>query len=200
MPAPQEAKPVAAPPPELVSKPAPPLKYGNLYVTSHPSGAKISIDGRTGPDWVTPYTLDSLTGGRHRLRLSAEGYASAIHTVRIEVGKTRSVDYTLAQLRAAPAPPRRVRQVPPPETEEPTTTPAPPVPAGPPKGVWRIVTVPPGSEVIIDGKSVGPSPVQKTLDAGKHTYAIKMNGVEVYNGDIDLPANQISITRVSLGP
>ncbi len=182
------------------AKPSTELRYGKVFVNSTPAGAQISVDGRSDPDWVTPYTLDTLTGGRHKLTLSAEGYASATHTVRVEVGKTRSVDYTLAELHQAPERPQRVKREPPPQTGEATTTPKPPVPAGPSKGVWRIVTVPPGLEVVIDGKSVGKSPVQETLEAGKHTYVIKMNGVEVDNREIDLPANQVSITRVSLGP
>jgi predicted Ser/Thr protein kinase len=197
---PQTAAKTPALPPELTPKPAPPLQYGNLFVSSKPAGARISIDGRSNADWVTPYTVEGLTGGRHKLTLSEDGYSSATHRVSVEVGKTTPVNLTLAQLHVRPAQPQPVKEAPPPETHEPATTTPEPVPAGPPKGVWRIVTVPPGSEVIIDGKSVGPSPVQKTLDAGKHTYAIKMNGVEVYNGDMDLPANQISITRVSLGP
>jgi len=48
-----------------------------------------------------------------------------------------------------------------------------------------IATVPPGVEVLIDGKSRGPSPVSAVLPLGNHTYAVKQPGVEpkpkVYN-------------------
>ncbi len=48
-----------------------------------------------------------------------------------------------------------------------------------------IATLPPGLEVLIDGKSRGPSPVAAVLPLGKHTYAVIQPGVEpipkVYN-------------------
>jgi serine/threonine protein kinase len=45
-----------------------------------------------------------------------------------------------------------------------------------PSGEIDIVTIPPGIEVLIDGKSKGPSPVRETISAGLHTYTINRPG------------------------
>jgi serine/threonine protein kinase len=197
-PEPLSPTPVAEP----AAKPSTELKYGKVFVNSTPAGAQISVDGRSDPDWVTPHTIDGLRSGEHKLILSAEGYATATHTITIEAGRTAAVNLTLAQFHAPALPSRPARTAPQPNTEEPATpaatTTSPANPAGPPNGVWRIETRPPGAEVLVDGRSYGPSPVQLTLPAGKHTYAIKMNGVQVYDGEMDVPANQVISTRVKL--
>jgi eukaryotic-like serine/threonine-protein kinase len=186
------------PPAERAAKPSVTLMYGKIFVNSTPSGAQISIDGRSDPGWVTPHTLDGLQSGEHKLVLSAEGYASTTQTVMVEAGKTVPISLVLAQFNAPAVRPRPARSAPQPQTQEPSTTLPPPTPGSMSNSVWRIVTVPPGADVIIDGKPAGKSPVQQTLTAGKHTYAIKMNGVEVYNGGVELPPSQITITKVTL--
>ena len=45
-----------------------------------------------------------------------------------------------------------------------------------PRAELDIVTTPPGVEVLIDGKSYGPSPVRATLAPGNHTYTVKQPG------------------------
>ncbi len=184
-------------PAETPSKPSGGLMYGKLFVNSEPAGAQISVDGRSDPDWVTPHTIDGLKAGDHQLTLSEQGYNSATKTIAVVAGRTTPVNIALAQFHApgAPVQPKPVSQ---PKVQETPTTPPPPVPGSSSNGVWRIVTQPPGAEVIIDGKSVGQSPAQATLPAGKHTYSIKLNNVEVYSGDVDLPASQITVTRVKL--
>jgi serine/threonine protein kinase len=188
---------------EPAAKPSTELKYGKVFVNSTPAGAQISVDGRSDPDWVTPHTIDGLRSGEHKLILSAQGFATATQTITIDAGRTAAVNVTLAQFHPPAPPSRPAKTAPQPKTEEPaaptaaTTTP-PAVPAGPANGVWRIETQPPGAEVVVDGKSYGPSPVQLTLPAGKHAYSIRMNGVEVYSGEKDVPANQMIGTRVSL--
>jgi serine/threonine-protein kinase len=46
-----------------------------------------------------------------------------------------------------------------------------------PRAEVDIITVPPGVEVLIDGKSHGPSPVRATLAPGNHTYTAKPPGM-----------------------
>ena len=53
-----------------------------------------------------------------------------------------------------------------------------------PRGEIDIVTTPPGVEVLIDGKSYGPSPVRATLPAGNHTYTVKQPGMEPYESAV----------------
>jgi hypothetical protein len=63
----------------------------------------------------------------------------------------------------------------------------------------NIVTDPPSVEVIIDGKSYGPSPVHATLAPGDHTYLVKLPGMPTYQNSVTLAAGQIITKRLSLG-
>ena len=199
-----KTKPIAPTPvAEPTAKPSTELKYGKVFVNSTPAGAQISVNGRSDPDWVTPHTIDGLRSGEHKLILSAQGFATATQTITIDAGRTAAVNVTLAQFHPPAPSSRPAKTAPQPKAEEPatptaTTPTASAVPAGPAKGVWIIETKPPGAEVVVDGKSYGPSPVQLTLPAGKHTYAIKMNGVQVFDREMDVPANQAITIRVNL--
>lgn len=165
-------------PPEAPAPAAAP-KYGGLIVNSDPVGAQITIDDRSDPDWITPHTIDSLTIGSHKVIMSKEGYQTARRNVRVEAGRTGAVSVELASLHSvAPTPP------PPPKPSAPEETP--PAPAGPAVGVLTVKTVPPGLEIMLDGKSYGPSPVEKSLPAGTHTVAIKENGVQIYSTNVEV--------------
>ena len=49
-------------------------QVGQLLVAANVSGAKISVDGRSEPNWVTPYTISDLSVGSHQVVVSKEGY------------------------------------------------------------------------------------------------------------------------------
>jgi serine/threonine protein kinase len=87
------------------SRPVPP-QVGQLVVAANVSGAKISVDGQTGPNWVTPYTISDLPVGSHQVVVSKEGYDDYQQAVTIESGKTPSVTASLQ-----PTPPRPVGQL-----------------------------------------------------------------------------------------
>jgi predicted Ser/Thr protein kinase len=197
-PAPRAAPKNPEPPAEPVARPPVELTYGKVFVNSTPPGAQISIDGRSDPDWVTPHTIDGLKSGEHRLVLSAEGYASTSQTVSVEAGRTVPVSLILAQYHAPASPARPFRQAPSPKAAENPPTASSPPQAASGVGVWGIKTKPPGAEVLIDGKSYGPSPVTATLPAGDHTCAIKIKGVEVYTGDVKIGAGEMKFTQVNL--
>jgi serine/threonine-protein kinase len=68
-----------------------------------------------------------------------------------------------------------------------------------PTGEITIVTSPPGVEVLIDGKSYGPSPVRATLTAGAHKYTIPRAGAEPYEKTFTLKSGAVKRTEVDLG-
>jgi serine/threonine-protein kinase len=68
-----------------------------------------------------------------------------------------------------------------------------------PSGQVRIVTVPPGLDVTIDGKLMGPSPVQANLSAGDHKYAILRPGQEPYESTFNLGRGSIENIKITLG-
>lgn len=69
-------------------RPAPAPKVGGLVVTSNVEEARISLDGKSEPDWVTPHTLPALPAGSHTLTLSKEGLNTENRFVTVEAGHT----------------------------------------------------------------------------------------------------------------
>lgn len=118
-------------------------KVGQLMVNANVNGASISVDGRSDPSWLTPYTIPDLPAGSHNVRISLDGYESFQQSVRIEGGQTSDIMGNLSS----------------------------------PRAEVDIITVPAAVEVLIDGKSYGPSPVRATLALGNHTYTAKPPGL-----------------------
>ena len=56
---------------------------GQLAIDSTPEGAQLEIDGRTDPNWVTPYTLAGLPPGQHTVTVSKSGFASDTRSVDV---------------------------------------------------------------------------------------------------------------------
>jgi serine/threonine-protein kinase len=90
---PELARPTAPPPSGGRGTAAP--KIGQLVVTSNVDGAKITIDGRSAPGWVTPCTIPNLPAGAHLVVVSREGYSDAQESVTVEGGRTAAVRPTL---------------------------------------------------------------------------------------------------------
>lgn len=65
-----------------------------LTVTSAPLGAAITIDGAS--VGTTPWTGE-IAPGRHRLRISAKGYASVERLVDLQSTRARDLDFRLAR-------------------------------------------------------------------------------------------------------
>ena len=254
---------------------------GQLRVESNIPGARISVDGQSGPNWVTPYTIPDLSPGSHQVLVSKEGYANSQQVVTVESGKTNSVNASLPALAPeAPSPPPAEK--PALGKGKPSTkpseargaVPAPSPGGGAPSatgkmgqlvitanvsgakifvdgnnqpdwvtpytialaagthevviskegyddhqqsvtieggksrslnaqlsaasGEVQIVTTPPGLEVLIDGKSIGPSPARASLAAGDHRYAILRPGTEPYENTFNLTSGAIKQIKVNL--
>jgi serine/threonine-protein kinase len=140
-------------------------KEGQLLVSANVPGARVSLNGRSDPSWVTPYTIAGLPAGTYNVVISKDGYEDFLQSVTIEGGQTNSV---VASLSA-------------------------------PRGEINIETTPTGVEVLIDGKSYGPSPVRATLNAGDHTYTVKRPGTDPYQSAFTLKSGAILTKRLNLG-
>ena len=79
----------------LTRVPSPPPASGQLVVMSNVSGATITVDGRSDPNWTTPHTFADLSPGSHNIVVSKQGYKEAQQNVRLEAGGEVSVDATL---------------------------------------------------------------------------------------------------------
>ena len=68
-----------------------------------------------------------------------------------------------------------------------------------PRAELDIVTKPAGVEVLVDGKSYGPSPVSAILAPGNHTYTVKPPGAAPYEKTVTLESGKIVTKTVTLG-
>jgi serine/threonine protein kinase len=80
--------------------PAPVVTLGEALVDSSPQGAQFQVDGKSDPSWVTPFTVASLSPGKHIISVSKLGYLSEIRSVDITAGGTSSLTLHLAPVNA----------------------------------------------------------------------------------------------------
>jgi hypothetical protein len=140
-------------------------KIGQLQVTADVSGARISVDGSSEPNWITPYSSRiDLPAGTHQVMISREGYDDIQRSVTIEGGKTFTVNAHLS--------------------------------VG--SGEVEVVTKPAGFEVLIDGKSIGPSPAHAPVSAGKHAYTILRGGTALFENTVTIGSGQVKLVTVTI--
>ncbi len=80
--------------------PVPVIVPGQALIDSTPQGAQFQVDGKSDPSWVTPFTLASLTPGKHIVSVSKTGYTSEIRTVEVAAGSKASLVLHLAAMNA----------------------------------------------------------------------------------------------------
>ncbi|HST11525.1 MAG TPA: PEGA domain-containing protein [Terriglobales bacterium] len=73
---------------------------GQLVIDSTPQGAQLEIDGRTDPNWVTPYALAGLNPGQHTVTVSKPGFTPETRTVDVISASKASLVVHLASLNA----------------------------------------------------------------------------------------------------
>ena len=74
---------------------------GQLTIDSNPEGAQLAMDGRTDPNWVTPYTLAGLNPGQHTVMVSKSGYTAETRTIDVVSASKVSLSVHLASLNAS---------------------------------------------------------------------------------------------------
>jgi len=168
-------------PTEVTETPESPL--GRLSVDSDPSGAKISLDDKTNPNWVTPYTFNDVPEGPHRVSISRDGFTTVTRTAKVRAGHPQPLVVNLDPVKVEPVP----------------KNPAPAVTAGAGSGVLQIVSTPPGAIISIDGKQVGASPVNQTVSSGPHTYRAELPGTVPYEATVVVEDGGIYPIRVRWG-
>ena len=76
---------------------------GQLTINSTPAGAEVRVDGRSDPNWVTPFNLPGLTPGQHSVTVARAGYAPETRTIEVASGSKSFLVVQLAQLAAMAA-------------------------------------------------------------------------------------------------
>jgi serine/threonine protein kinase len=83
------------------SAPAPVASIpGQLAIDSTPEGAQLEIDGRSDPNWLTPYTLAGIAPGQHTVIVSKSGYTAETRSVDVASASKAFLVVHLASLNA----------------------------------------------------------------------------------------------------
>ena len=80
--------------------PRPSVAPGELAINSTPEGAQIRMDGRSDPNWVTPYTMAGLDPGHHSVTVSKTGYSPESRALDVTSGSKSFLVIHLAQIGA----------------------------------------------------------------------------------------------------
>lgn len=175
----------AQPPPET-TVPAP-SEAGVIAVQTRPKGARVSIDGE--PRGTTPLEVAGLAPGSYEVEVSLEGHATRHESVVLSDGHPRA-DLILALLPADAEP-----------GKTPPTTRPPPTPSRPTTGRADFRSTPAGAEVVVDGRSLGASPISgHTLPPGKHSVELRLDGHAPWKGEIEVEAGQTARLQADLEP
>ena len=83
-----------------VPAPAPVVIPGQALIDSSPQGTQFQVDGKSDSSWVTPYTVASLSPGKHIISLNKSGYSSEIRTIDVTSGSKVALALHLAPINA----------------------------------------------------------------------------------------------------
>jgi serine/threonine protein kinase len=144
-------------------------KPGLLQVIANVSGARIMVDGSGEPGWFTPYSA---------------AISRPPGTHQVSISKDGYNDYQQSVTL---------------EAGKTATINAQLFPLADTTGEVSVITTPPGLEVLIDGKSLGASPVRINLPAGSHKYTVKREGWEPYEGTVNVKVGAEMTVKVNMG-
>jgi hypothetical protein len=179
-------------------QPAPARIAGHLVVRSSPSRAAVTLNGQ----WRgrTPLTLDALPFGKYVVRVVQDGFNVAREEVTLTPqDASRTIDARLeakARGGASLRPSTPEPAVPPRPAEPPRPAPAQPVVT---TGSLYVDSRPRGATVIVDGKTMGQTPLTLTdVATGPHVVRIEMTGKKSWMTATRVTAGQMERVTGSL--
>jgi hypothetical protein len=161
-------------PAERTRPSAPPATNGRMMVTSTPSRASVTVNGR----WRgrTPLTVDGLKFGEYSVRVVLPGFAVGREDLTLSAAEpSRSVALRL-QREVAPAPqPAPARPRPGTPVRDAAEPPARPALGTPFTGSVYVDSRPRGARIVIDGKMVGTTPARiPEVTIGSHVVRLEL--------------------------
>jgi hypothetical protein len=144
---------------------------GNIQVTSHPSGAIVTLDG--GSWQYTPATFTAVSAGSsHTIQITMSGYQPYGTSAYVAAGQTASVNAYLV-----------------------------PTPPQPRTGSINVVTSPRGADIYVDGNYIAESPHLVTnLAPGSHTLRLHKAGYDEYLATVTVNAGQQTQVSFTFAP
>ncbi len=80
--------------------PVPVVIPGQALIDSSPQGAQFQVDGKSDPAWVTPFTVASLSAGKHVIAVSKSGYSSEVRSIDVAANSKSTLTLNLAPINA----------------------------------------------------------------------------------------------------
>ncbi len=151
----------------------PAVPVGQLTITSNVPGTRISIDGKSDPNWLSPRTFPGLPAGQHTVVLSKEGYESLEQIVTVTEDSSTALAASLVAL---------------------------PPPA---HGELTVTSTPPGATITLDGQTEPEWVTPYTfgeLPAGPHTVAVSKKGYAEFQQSLMVEGEQLLTFPVTLNP
>lgn len=190
-----------------------------LHITTEPANAILDIDKETvGP---SPYNAP-LSPGSHHVTARLSGYKTLDFEFTMPKDRDLSLPFSLARETAVtqterkpapvveqqpvepkPEPPAPVVEAAPMPKPVPAPTMPPPSPvAKPPEGMARvrIVSVPEGAHVAVDGKESGTTPVELVLSPGAYIVSAKLDGYRSSDSVVKLGPGDAALRVITLRP
>jgi hypothetical protein len=73
---------------------------GQALIDSIPQGAQFQVDGKSDPAWVTPFTVASLSPGKHIISVIKSGYSSEVRPIDVAANSKSTLTLHLAPINA----------------------------------------------------------------------------------------------------
>jgi serine/threonine-protein kinase len=135
---------------------------GSLHIESDPAGATVTLNDEV--RGVTPYDVDGLFLGNHKVKVELKGYAPDERNVALSEEAPKG-SFSVSLSKTAPA-----------------------------MGAAEIVSTPDGAQVRIDGSGAGQTPLSSlSLKVGKHEVEITKEGFEPWTGTLVVRGRKASI-------
>jgi serine/threonine protein kinase len=149
---------------------------GKLAITSTPSGAKVIIDG-TDTGLKTPCTVEKLSAGRHKIRLTKNGYQTKDITRTVQSDETTRVSLNLTRSQT-------------------------PVARNNKRKSYFKINVDPWAKIYIDGKYIETTPIAKALQitAGTHTVRLTNPSFQTWQKKINFKSGETVSLDIKLQP
>ena len=174
-----------APKPQVAEK-------GELSVTSDPSGARVTVDGRQAGK--TPARIPDLSVGKtYSVRLDLEGYKSVTRKKAIKGGKeTLYAALTKEEI----APPEPATPPPSKPPAEPAQPPAEAVKGG--TGSVKVSSNPSGADLFVNGDFKGKTPMTVSVPSGSVSVLVSKDGMKSSRTVTVKPGQTVSVSDLNL--
>lgn len=171
----------------LVGKPTPTptLEYGQILITSSPTGANVFLDNSL--RGITPMTIKAVSNGPHTVTLRLEGYEDFIQELTVTADAPQ-VNAALIEKAAMTRTPAETSPTGATVSTSPATT-----QVTPGTGALSVTTSPSGALVFIDGQMKGVTPATiPGLTPGTHTIKLILDGYQDLETSTEISAGTTS--------